>query len=255
MTEHALDSRSRPRHTTPVAPLAAQPLTVLAAGPDDGHQWAPLVGAVAGALGLEPPADWIDVGAKDVAARLEVAAACSGPVLLLPARRSRRARDREVNEVGTAVADERAPFARALIPSDASDEVAAGARAMMQRLAAAGVSSTILHVVTTDNVPRMWEGPGHHARAWFTELFRRHGDGPDLLRVEAGHPAQQVTAYAASVDVVVVLWHGRAAPGRTIVLRSLLERDLDVPVLLVPLAWVRRSHRVRWAAGMASSRR
>jgi len=163
----------------------------------------------------------------------------AGPVLFLPSRPVRWGRD-----TATASGDrrpvDRAPsgMQRVLIPSDASDEVAAGARALSTRLARAGVQATILHVLTEDNLPRMWEGSGHHAAEWFDELRRRHGATSDVLSVVTGDPHEELRAYATRADLVVMLWRHDTSAGRASVLRSVLRSGIGVPHLLVPLVWI-----------------
>jgi len=131
-----------------------------------------------------------------------------------------------------------AALRRVLIPSDASDDVAEGARVLRDRLAKAGIRSTILHVLTEDNRPRMWEGSGHHAAQWFDEMRRRHRAGPETLTVVPGDPEHELETYASGVDLVVVLWHHDVSFGHAALLRSVLGRGIGVPHLLVPLVWL-----------------
>ena len=127
---------------------------------------------------------------------------------------------------------------RVLIPSDASPAVTTGVRMLCARLGRVGVRATVLHVLTECNQPRMWEGPGHHAQEWFAEMCRRHGATSDVLTVVSGEPEDQMRAHAAGADLVVLLWASDSHAGHAAVIRSLLAQAIEVPHLLVPLAWI-----------------
>jgi hypothetical protein len=226
------------------------PLIMVHGAPDADH-WALIVGDVGRALDLKPAVEVFSTGpgrSHVVDELLVRASAMRGPVLVLPAgtptrhRAPSRAAPRDVpGHVGHAAT---APGVRSvLIPSDATVAVAAGAGILRDRLGTAGVRATFLHVVTDDNRPRMWEGPGHHAAEWFNELCRRHRTQRDALTVVSGRADDQVRAYATSADLVVMLWNREAATGRASVLRSVLVAGIEVPHLLVPLAWIGASRR------------
>jgi hypothetical protein len=218
----------------------AQVMVVVAEAAGDAGEWGALVGELARALGLEPDVAVLprSVGRRAaVAAELATASTVPGPVLLLPWRGRRRGRGRAV--LGTELRRGRVPaLRRVLIPSDASDDVAGGARLLRDRLAKAGFRSTILHVLTEDNRPRMWEGSGHHAAQWFDEMRRRHGASPETLTVVPGDPEHELETYASGADLVVVLWRHDVSFGHAALLRSVLQRGIAVPHLLVPLVWL-----------------
>jgi len=220
---------------------APRSLTVMAEAPDVAMDWAVLVSEVAHAFDVEPCVVTPEAGTEGAWAAdalLAAASAVPGPVLVLPPRLRRRAsRHREPVGGGPPVGGAGA-LRRVLVPSDASDEVASATRPLVARLQGAGIVSTILHVLTEDNRPRMWEGSGHHADEWFEEMRRRHAVGPDVLRVVTGDPREVLETYVAGTDMVVALWHHEPAGSRAPLLHEVLAASLDVPLLLVPLAWV-----------------
>lgn len=196
-------------------------------GPQGGlGRWEAVVSALAGVLDLEPavePAPGVE-GGDPIDAVLERAAAVAGPVLVLP---------------GSAPAEVPPPPApaltRALAPFDASDEEAAATRPLLARLQDSGMDVAQLHVVTAETMPAMWEGAGHHARAWHAELRRRHRVAEAAVEVVAGaSPAAAVLARSVEVQLVVLGWKRRAQRGRAKVVRNVLA-TVDVPVLLLPL--------------------
>ncbi|HUY23485.1 MAG TPA: universal stress protein [Acidimicrobiales bacterium] len=240
---------------------SAQPpvRAVAADAADDGADWALLAGDLGRVFDLEPVVDVLPDGIAPGRAAdqlLARAALVAGPVLVLPSRPARRRPRGAIPAEEGAGAGQRARPAsgirRVLIASDGSDEVAAGARTLRRRLVEAGVQSTVLHVLTEDNRPRMWEGSGHHASVWFDELRRRHGATPEALRVVTGEPAHELRAYAASADLVVMLWRHAVTPGRSSLLRSVLVQGIDIPHLLVPLVCLEA---LAWRPDVAMVRR
>jgi len=225
-----MTSHEPTRHRRPEARPRAT-LAVVAEAGDVAMDWAPLVAALARTFDLEV-AD-VGPGRAEPGRRADpvgLAAAMPGPTLVLPSRLGHRARRRDG---ATAPVLE-----RVLVPSDAGDELARASATLVGALGRSGVAVTVLHVVTDDNRPRMWEGAGHHAVQWFEELAARHGCAGPSLRVVAGSPRREIAMHSASVDLVLVPWHHIAADGRAPVVRALLDGELDVPVLLAPLAWV-----------------
>jgi hypothetical protein len=214
---------------------------VVAEAANDAVDWALLVGEVGRAFELEPDVEVLPSGTgrkRAVDRMFAEAAAVPGPVLILPSRPARRGHGSAAP--GALRPPDRQPSAmgRVLIPSDASDEVAAATAALYARLSGIGVQSTVLHVLTEDNLPRMWEGSGYHAAEWLDELRRRHGAAAGALSVVTGEPQEELRAYAAGADLVVMLWRHDTSAGRAMVLRSVLRNGIMVPHLLVPLHWV-----------------
>lgn len=189
-------------------------------------RWEAVVSVLAGVLDLDPavePAPEAE-GRDRVDAVLERAAAVAGPVLVLPG-----------SETGEVPPPPAPALTRALAPFDASDEVAAATRPLLARLQDSGVDVAQLHVVTTATMPAMWEGAGHHARAWHAELRRRHRVGEAAVEVVSGaSPAAAVLTRSAEVQLVVLGWKRRPNRGRAKVVRNVLA-TVDVPVLLLPV--------------------
>jgi hypothetical protein len=201
----------------------------------DQGVWNGLVEEVAAALGLgaEAVAEPVDRRVEGAVDRLLSAAGDTiRPVLVLPAR--------SVAETAQLSISAGSPhLRRALIASDASEDVVRGARVLSEHLRRGGVHTTVLVVLTGETVPPMWEGAGHHAAAWRHELSRRHG-GPDSLRVVSGPPGPAVRSFCADADLLVLLWRQVAEHGRAQVVRSVLGDDLPRPCLLIPAQWVGR---------------
>ena len=209
-------------------------LTVLAGHDDETGVWQPLVAEVGRLVGSHPSVLALPAAGDGWgAAVLRIAAAAPGPVLVLP-------RHRVPSPSG-------APrLERAVIASDDSWDVVRAARVCALHLLRSGVGTTVLVVLTGETAPPMWEGTGHHAAAWRSELGRRHGH-PDRLEVVSGRAGPTVRARTAGSDLVVLLWHRHAAEGRAAVLRDVLDGGVVAPSLLVPLDWVERS----WTRGPA----
>lgn len=205
-------------------------LTVLADRGDESGTWLSVVSEVGRLVGMSPSVTTLaGAGHGWGAAVVRAAAASPGPVLVLP------------RHAATGAA-----LDRALIASDDSWDVARAARLCALHLLRSGIRTTVLVVLTGDTAPPMWEGTGHHARAWRGELARRHG-GPDRLEVATGSPGPAVRARAADTDLVVLLWRRNAAEGRATVLRDVLDEGVAQPCLLVPLEWVE----LGWTRGPA----
>jgi hypothetical protein len=211
-------------------------MTVLA-DRDETGRWQPLVAAVGRLVGLRPSMLALPAAGDGwAAAVMRVAAASPGPVLVLPRR--------EGPGAGEPARPSR--LERAVIASDDTWDVVHAARLCALHLLRSGVETTVLVVLTRETAPPMWEGTGHHAAAWRTELGRRHGR-PDRLDVVPGPAGPTVRARTTDTDLVVLLWHRNVAEGRAAVLRDVLDEDVVAPSLLVPLDWVERA----WSWGPA----
>jgi len=194
----------------------------------ESGRWQRFVTEVARVIGLAPsylpaPAD----GALWMTGILRVAAACPGPVLVLP-QRPRSAEHEQPPSLHWAV-----------IASDDSPEVERAARLCTVHLLRSGVRTTIVVVLTESSAPPMWEGAGHHAAAWRNELQRRYGR-PDRLQVVTGPPGSTIREQCAGADLLLLLWHQAIEADRAQVVRSVLEEGALQPCLLVPLRWVAR---------------
>ncbi len=211
-------------------------MTVLADRDETGW-WQPFVAEVGRLIGLRPV--WLALPAAGkgwAAAVMRVAAASPGPVLVLPCR----------GGPGAGAPARPARLERAVIASDDTWDVARAAHLAALHLLRSGVRTTVLVALTPETAPPMWEGTGHHAAAWRTELGRRHGR-PDRLDVVPGPAGATVRARTADSELVVLLWHRSVAEGRAAVLRDVLDEGVVAPSLLVPLEWVERA----WSWGPA----
>lgn len=214
-----------PGEPTPPGAGPAAPLLVIGLGPEPGP-WEGVVTALSEALGLEPvrEAGPAPPGDPELVERvLERAAAAPGPVLVLPPARPAEGEPRTARTLE-----------RVLAPFD-SEEVSEALRPVLDRLQEAGVQVAQLLVMTADTLPPMWDGVGHHARAWHAELRRRHQVGEASVEVTAGVPATTVVARAEDADLVVLCWGRPARAGGARTLRGVLAA-IDVPLLLVPVA-------------------
>ena len=214
------------------------PLVVVAAAAEDLADFELLVADVARALELVPEPELVaseEVREKTIGKLLTMASSVSGPLLVLPAKRHAGATpDRAGKARGAATR-----MGRVLIPSDASEEVTVATRALYRRFTRAGVHVTMLHVMTDDNMPRMWEGSGHHAAAWFDELRQKHGAALDVLKVVSGEPEYELRVQPDAADLVVLFWRHDSRAGHAAVIRSLVGRGIEVPQLLVALEWMK----------------
>ena len=209
-------------------------LTVLTDREDETGTWQPLVAEVGRLVGSRPSVLALPAAGEGwAAAVLRVAAAAPGPVLVLPRH-------------GAPGPSGVPRLERAVIASDDSWDVVRAARLCALHLLRSGVGTTVLVVLTGETAPPMWEGTGHHAAAWRSELGRRHGR-PDRLEVVVGRAGPTLRARTADSDLVVLLWHRHVAEGRAAVLRDVLDEGVVAPSLLVPLEWVERS----WTRGPA----
>jgi len=192
-------------------------------------EWGEFAQELGQSLALEPALELVAASdERDVVDELLTRAAIApAPVLVLPRRHKQPVQTLEPHELH-----------RVLIASDASHEVAQGARALQRHLRGDGVSTTVLLVLAANALPRIWEGTGHQAAAWRSELFRRHG--PDVVTVADGmNPANALREQSCEADLLIMLWRQAADAGRAPVVRSVLEGALEIPCLLVPLVWVR----------------
>jgi nucleotide-binding universal stress UspA family protein len=131
-----------------------------------------------------------------------------------------------------------APFElrRVLIPLDgtrqATEAVAEAARIVRET----GVDVVVLHCLHERSVPRFDDSPQYDAGDWAREFTARFREAFGLARLEvregpAADHAIEVCG-ALGVNLVVLGWSRRPAPGRARTVRSMLERS-TVPVLLL----------------------
>ncbi len=202
------------------------------AGPGGAGGWDNVVAEVAALVGLEPVVESFPAAggaAERAQALLNAAATMDGAVLVLPHQ-----------PAGPGAGP--AAVRRVLVPFDRSGAESDVLDPLIRRALAADLAVEQVHVLTDQSRPAIWEGAGHHARAWLDELRRRYQVGTASLRVRAGSPAAVLCALAAGVDLVVACWSGETGAGRARVLREIVA-DTPSPLLLV------RAASPTWGAG------
>jgi len=226
MNGHGTSNESERRSVPATWKLGTPGVLLVLTGPSgEVGRWRELIGNLAAVLGLGSdfegvPGDrgeqrWVD-------AVVRRAAEVPGPVLVLP----------HLNEPPEVENELERRLERVLAPFDASDEVSASIMPVLQLLQETGVDVAQLHVTSPESVPGMWEGIGHHARAWHTELRRRHQVGPATVEVTGGYPAAAVATRARDADLVLMCWTRTTRAERAQVVRAVLQ-VVDIPVLLI----------------------
>jgi nucleotide-binding universal stress UspA family protein len=127
---------------------------------------------------------------------------------------------------------------RVLIPMEAVAHTAAAVQETLRRAFTAGLEVVVLHVMDEDSLPMFSDQPQHELEALAREFRLRYFPTTEVtVGVRAGSPAEEIlTAMARlAVDLVVLAWSQRLAPGRALLVRSVLEHA-SVPVLLLPVA-------------------
>lgn len=197
-------------------------LHVLAASGRLGR-WGEVAAHVAALVGMEPVIELRPVGqaADEARATLTAAAAMDGAVLVLPDDRP-------------ATVDDASParLRHVLVPFDRSRGEALVLRPLIRRALEEHMAVEQVHVLSDRSRPAIWEGAGHHARAWHDELRRRHQVGTAHLTVRSGEPPTVIGALAAGTDLVVACWNGQVGAKRARVLREILA-GVHPPLLLL----------------------
>jgi nucleotide-binding universal stress UspA family protein len=127
---------------------------------------------------------------------------------------------------------------RVLVPMEAVAHTAAAVQQTLRRAFTAGLEVVVLHVIDEDSLPMFSDQPQHELEAWAREFRLRYFPTTEVtVGVRAGSPAEEILAAMArlDVDMVVLAWSQRLAPGRALLVRSVLEHA-SVPVLLLPMA-------------------
>lgn len=189
--------------------------------PPDPELWRPFVADAVALTGLAPSA--VACPPDGEQALLACAAAQREPLLVLPGQP-------DVASPGRGLR-----VARVLVPTDRTATERLVLRPWVERLAAAGATVEQLHVLDRRSRPVMWEGPGHHAAAWYGEIRRRQGTGTEPLRICTGDPAVEIECAAEAFDLIIVSWGGDSADDRALVVRRLLIRR-PRPTLMVRAA-------------------
>ncbi len=146
------------------------------------------------------------------------AATTSDPILVLPRRHP--------------PTESHGGQSRLLVPIEPSGLERPVLRAWIERAERLGFGVDLLHVITRATAPRMWEGPGHHAEAWWAQIRRRYRIGTAALSIDTGDPADGILAAASRSELIMLFWRGDAAAGHAATLRRVI-RGADKPLLLV----------------------
>jgi len=119
-----------------------------------------------------------------------------------------------------------------LVPTDLTFGELGVLRTWIARAQSLGMEVRQIHVLTKASRPVIWEGAGHNAEAWRSELDRRRQVRNAVLAVCNGDPAIQILEGARTVDLVLLCWSGKSDRGHPHVLRTVLEQA-QLPLLLV----------------------
>lgn len=135
---------------------------------------------------------------------------------------------------GTEAADQ--PYRRLLLPLEGDLE---SSRPILERLFPLFVSDVevvVLHVFTTETVPRILDRPARDLSMWGDEFLARFCPGATRIELCAGPVTTRVDEVAAeeAADIVVLSWSRDISPGHGAVIRDVLDRT-TVPVLLLPV--------------------
>jgi len=126
---------------------------------------------------------------------------------------------------------------RVLAAVDSATARQSGLLQTVEGLVGVAPEMTVLHVRDDTSIPAFEDQP-HHARQAWERAFRRrtgarHGKVP--LRLRTGSAADLIiaTAHESEADMIALAWGQNLSPGRSVVVRAVLERS-TIPVLLVP---------------------
>ncbi len=125
---------------------------------------------------------------------------------------------------------------RWLLPLDGSADTDGALLPVAGRLRDAGAGIEVLHVYSSQTVPRFIESSGD-LEVLASEFLLRHVPGVgDDCQLRLGDPGQEILDRARSGDIdgVIVAWQQDFSPGRAEVVRRLL-RELRLPLLVVPM--------------------
>ncbi len=193
-------------------------------GADPVGGWRPLVDRLAAALGLAVEVVEVAGGGEAAASAddvLSLASAATGPVLVLAG----------VSGTGPPSAPT-GGAAHVLVPIDRSAGVRTTTGPVIRALEAAGAEIEQFHVIDATAPPVMWEGPGHHADAWFEQLRERNRADGGNISFTTGEPVVALSRRARGRDLVLMCWKGQVDEGRSRLVRAVLV-DPHAPLLLV----------------------
>ncbi|HVN50765.1 MAG TPA: universal stress protein, partial [Acidimicrobiales bacterium] len=128
---------------------------------------------------------------------------------------------------------------KVLVPHDGTSTTAFSASRAVIDLGLETVTTTPVHVLHGETVPKFWDQPVHEYAAWTKEFRARFVDEAieDGFEVQAGpaSPGEQLLDMAShrGFDLIVVVWSQLASGTKADVVFKLLA-DSPVPILLVP---------------------
>jgi hypothetical protein len=189
------------------------------------RRWWPMVTGIARLVDLRPKLAVLpdEQGADDAVQRVLTAARIAGgPVLLLP-----------LLPPGVAAPRPGTRPIRLLVPVDGSTVEGSTLRPFIHRAQDRGAVVDQIHVLGPATRPVMWDGAGHHASAFLSELRQRLQIGPSHLDIAGGDPASAIADAAPGYDVVVLSWQAGDLAGRAPVVRALVDQ-MQQPLLLIP---------------------
>jgi hypothetical protein len=128
-------------------------------------------------------------------------------------------------------------FSHALIALEGDDASSMVVGKVLDRLSAAGIITTVVHVFNEATRPRFLDRPTRDLECLAQEFLDRHvASRTDRLRWRVGPVARRIADVAEDegADFIVVSWKQHLDTGRATVLVDLLEQT-NVPVLLVPI--------------------
>jgi hypothetical protein len=128
-------------------------------------------------------------------------------------------------------------FSHALVALEGDDATSMAVARVLDRLSAAGVIMTVVHVFNEVTRPRFLDRPTRDLESLAREFLDRHvASRTDRLRWRVGPVARRIADVAEDegADFIVVSWNQHLDMGHAAVLVDLLEQT-NLPVLLVPI--------------------
>jgi len=124
---------------------------------------------------------------------------------------------------------------RLLLPLEGTDESSRPVLECLRPLLAAEVELTVVHVFTSQTLPRVLDHPARDLELLGGEFLARHCPDADDVVLGTGPVGPQVAdlCTANKTDLVVLSWSQDSSPGHADVVRDVLGRSA-VPVLFFP---------------------
>lgn len=125
---------------------------------------------------------------------------------------------------------------RLLIPLEGDPASSQPVLDRLMPLLAVDAELVVVHVFTSDTMPRVLDRPVRDLELWGEEFMARFCPGASGIRLRTGVVGTQIDEVAAEegAGLVVLSWSCDMSPGHAAVIRHVLA-DSDVPVLLLPV--------------------